>query len=508
MRRSLFLLPPLLLIPLTSCAPRLTAEQRRQDIEFLAQWAIDNSPTVPVNESYGGSPGVEALRSRYRELAEQAKDNNEFVRIIYGYFSLIGELGHGYIYPKENLSGLMWESFLTGAGGMAPFPWHQFPRAMYWSDLLEKSFIHPPFRVRWKAGQYLVADDWKTWFVTIPRGSRILHVNGMTCPEYVRHLKETTWLHSIAGDTGWIDRQLLVVPEKENFRGWDIEFALPDDSRRRMFVPAEQGRTVGRSTEYLDWKKGNCICLELTDTIGYIRIKAMVHSSRTADEKRIRGFLSQAKNGYDKLIIDVRSNGGGSTFYVYDTLIRPFLREPVSYRQITGVRKKYLAEMKPSDQDRLRKGVSTWAWETKVEPHTPPKGFDPNDWSFFEISRQIQPSNPYDFNGRLYILIDRGSGSATETYSDAVKRTGLGTLVGEPTAGALGNYFMADTIRLPASGMIVRLEADLDLNSDGSVQERVGTKPDIVLGTCELPEVTIRETLRDDPWIHVIVNDL
>jgi hypothetical protein len=64
---------------------------------------------------------------------------------------------------------------------------------------------------------------------------------------------------------------------------------------------------------------------------------------------------------------------------------------------------------------------------------------------------------------------------------------------------------MADTIRLPASGMIVRLEADLDLNPDGSVQELVGTKPDIALDSCELPEVTTRETLLEDPWIQRIL---
>lgn len=495
------------LIPLSSCAPQMTAEQRRQDIEFLADWARDCSPTIPEKELHAES-GVETLRPRYVELAEQAGDNSEFAQIVYGYFHLIGKRGHGYVYPKENLWGLMMESLATGGKGMVNIPWHQFPRAMYWSDRLEECFVHPPFRIRQKADLYLTADAWRTWFWTIPTGSQIARVNGMTCSDYLRHLKEHSWLRWIAGNTDGIERQLLVVPDGKDFHGWNIDFILPDGSSRGEFVPAKKGRPSRQSTEFLDWNTGNCVCVELSEKVGYVRVKAMVHFLRGSDEKKIRDFLKRSRGQYDKLIVDVRGNGGGSTFYAYDTLIRPFLREPVVYRQVSGVRRKFRAGMPETEEKRLRAGISTWAWETGIEQITPPAGFDPNEWIFYQIAREVKPSNRYDFDGRLFILTDHGSGSATETYADAVQRIGLGTLLGQRTAGALGNYFMADTIRLPASGMIVRLEADLDLNPDGSIQERVGTKPDMELPSCDLPEKTTKEHLLNDPWIRKVLDEL
>ena len=497
-----------LVLPLSSCAPQLTAEQRRQDIELLARWAKDYSPTVAVNERYRGLPSYEALGPQYIELAEKAGDNKEFLQVVFGYFNLIGASGHGHLYPKEILAALMVESLLKGGKGWMDISWHQYARGMYWSGLLEGSFVHPPFRVVHRQNEYVTAGQWQTQGVTIPKDSRILRVNGMTCKAYVQHLKEETWLRYVAGNVDWISKQLLVIPEAKDFRGWNVEFLLSDGSTHQAFVPSRKGLPSPRSTEFLDYDRGNCVCVELTDKVGYVRVKALVHAFRKADQKRIRRFLDKSQGRYEKLIIDVRGNGGGSTFYVYETLIQPFLREPAIYMQTTGVRKKFLADKGSTYVDRLRGGVSQWAWEMKIEETGPPDGFDPCEWVFYEITREVKPSDPYCFDGRLYVLADRGSGSATETYADAVKRTGLGTIVGQRTAGGLGGYFMADTVRLPASGMIFRLEADLDINPDGSFQELAGTKPDVELPPCDLPEKSTKEELLKDAWIRKVIEEL
>jgi len=502
----------LIVLPLavlaSSCAPQLTAEQRRLDVEYLARWARDYSPMVAVNERYRGLPSYEALRPQYIDLAEKAGDNKEFLQVVFGYFNLIGASGHGYLYPEENLKGLMVDSLLTGGKGWMDIAWHQFHRGMYWSGLLEDSFVHPPFQVMQRGDEYVTGNRWQMWGLMIPKDSRILRVNGMTCKAYVQNLTDETWLRYVAGDVDWISKQLLVIPEAKGFRGWNVEFLLPDGSIHQAFVPAGRGIPSPRTTEFLDYGKGNCICVELTDKVGYVRVKALVHAFRKADQKRIRRFLDKSQGRYEKLIIDVRGNGGGSTFYVYETLIQPFLREPAVYKQTTGIRKKFLADKGSAYVERLRGGVSTWAWETKIEETSPPEGFDANEWVFYKITRSVKPSQRYCFDGRIYILTDRGTGSSTETYADAIKRTGLGTIVGQRTAGGLGGYFMADTVRLPASGMIFRLEADLDINPDGSFQELVGTRPDVELPPCDLPEKTTKEELLKDAWVRKVIDEL
>jgi hypothetical protein len=497
-----------LVLLLSSCAPELTAEQRRGDVEYLAQWARDYSPTVAVNERFRGLPSCEVLRPQYVEVAEKAGDNKEFLQVVFGYFNLIGTSGHGHLYPKEILALLMAESLLKGGKGWMGISWYQFMRGMYWSGLLEGSFVHPPFRVLHTGDEYVMGDRWKTWGLTIPKDSRIIKVNGMTCQAYVEHLKRQTWLRYVAGNADWITDKLLVVQEGRNFKGWQVEFQLSDGSTRQAFVPAKKGLPSPRSTEFLDYSKGNCVCVELTDKVGYVRIKALVHAFREANQKKIRRFLDKSQGRYEKLIIDVRGNGGGSTFYAYETLIQPFLREPAVYKQTTGVRKKFLADKGSAYVERLRGGVSQWAWETKIEETSPPEGFDTNEWVFYEITRSVKPSQRYCFDGHLYVLTDRGTGSATETYADAIKRTGLGTIVGQRTAGGLGGYFMADTVRLPASGMIFRLEADLDINPDGSFQELAGTRPDVELPPCDLPEKTTKEELLKDACVRKVIDEL
>ena len=56
-------------------SPKLTAEDRKKDIEYLAQWAKDYSPFVKLGEKHKGLSSYEALKPKYLKLAEQAQNN-------------------------------------------------------------------------------------------------------------------------------------------------------------------------------------------------------------------------------------------------------------------------------------------------------------------------------------------------------------------------------------------------------------------------------------------------
>jgi C-terminal processing protease CtpA/Prc len=105
----------------------------------------------------------------------------------------------------------------------------------------------------------------------------------------------------------------------------------------------------------------------------------------------------------------------------------------------------------------------------------------------------------------MYILLDGGTGSAADEYVNAAQRIGLATLAGQSTAGSCGPYFNPVMVRLPASGMVFVLEADLMLNQDGSVNEIVGTRPDMELAPCLLPEKVTKEELLHDEWVRKII---
>jgi len=485
--------------------PRLTAEDRKSDIDFLARWAKNYHPCVEVTSKAWGLPDYEKLLPKYIDLAEQAETNEAFLQVVWGYYTLIGASGHGYLLSEDMLQDYMLDARSRGAKGLSDIPWGRFREAKYWAKLHKKSLAHAPFRINHEGEDFFTGEDWSSWGKRIPKGSQIVRVNGMSCSEYKDYLERETALRYVAGNADRFTEPLLVMNEGPGFRGWDVSFRLPDGSECNRFVPQRKGRRRPDKdkSRFMNWRKENCECVELSDEVGYVRIKFMIGEWEKSDGKKIRRFLEKSQGRYKKLIIDLRHNLGGSPNYAYENLIRPFLNEPLVYKLLSGIKRKILTEELFVVRCSLFHG-----WETAIDEVPPPEGFDPNQWFFHESHRKVKPSDRYAFDGDMYVLMDQRSASATEAYLDAVKRTGLATLVGQRSYGAGGDYIIAPVMRLPASGMIFRMEADLDVNPDGSFIELVGVQPDVELPSCPLPDRADKETLLKDPWIQAVIKGL
>jgi len=499
-----------------SSSPRLTAADRRRDIEFLARWAKDYHPCVELNEKYKGTPSYEALLPKYLEFAEQAQSDEEFYQVVSGYFNVIGASGHAYLVPDNFLKwcGVGTLVGLTNWGITSG----QFEKARYWTKLEYKlsTRAHPAFRVMGKDGRYFTGDDWQYDGTAVPKGSEILKVDGMTCSRYLDFVKASTLLKYDAYSKDWVDCFLMIIDEGPSFRGWQVDFVLPDGRVLGAFVPKVKGFPAPISA----WSgtveaDENCTCIELADEVGYVRIRSFLPDPLAyvfkgyirKERKKIAAFLEQAQGRYQKLIIDVRNNGGGDPVYFRDNLLEPFLDEPLTWKHTAGIKRKFLADTKPSVLRFLRKDVSVM--QVNEEEADPPQGFDGEQWVFYEITREVKPSNRYHFQGKLYVLINGGCYSATDNYADAVKRTGMGVLVGRNTGGAGGaSHLTPPMVRLPASGMVFRMEADLGINPDGSFNEIVGTSPDVELPPAKPPATFTKEDLLQDEWIQWVLADV
>jgi len=458
------------------------------------------------------------LLPRYLEFAEHAQNNEEFYQVVNGYFKVIGASGHFYPLGEEMLKWGKIGSFLGIIKlGITP---GQCDRARYWARLSGKisTRAHPPFRVEGKEGRYFTGDDWQYDGTTIPKGSEILKVNGMTCSCYLDHIKANTSLKYDAYPKGWADYFLMIIDEGPSFKGWQVDFSLPDGSALVAFVPKVKGFPASKEQKVRTVEpKANCTCLELNDDVGYIRIKACMSGWLSylfrgyikKDRNKIKTFLNRSQGKYSKLIIDIRNNGGGLPQYGYDALISPFLDEPVTYSQVVGVKTKYLTDTDKSILKFLREEVSTpKAHVIRVKETEPPEGFDPNLWTFYEVTRKIEPRNRYNFKGDLYFLINGGCYSAADDILNAVKRIGFATLVGRNTGGGAAGYVAPPIIVLPASGMAFRVETDLVINPDGSYDEISGTPPDIELPEADPPASITKEDLLEDTWIQKVIYDL
>jgi hypothetical protein len=502
-----------------STVPKLTAEDRKRDIQFMADWARDYSPFVELTEKHKGNPSYEALLPKYLEYAEQAEGNEEFYLVVRGYYDLICSVGHRYLVPESEYK---WGKVAMILGiidlDINPFTSDQ---ALYWSKLVYEKLstrAHPAFGIAYKDDKYLTDDDWEVDGVNVPEGSQITKVNGMTCSDYLDFIKENTSLKYDAFSKDWTKKYLLIIDEGEDFKGWQVDFLLPDGSTHSAFVPKKKGFPVPKKERiYTIERKENCTCIELTDEVAYIRVKSMSLSEvdlvfpslNDKDRKIIRGFLARSGGKYKKLIIDIRDNWGGLPYYGYENLLRPFLKEAVTYQETAGIRRKYLDSMKSSVLRTLRNRCSTKKeYVVNVEEIESPEGFDSDEWIFYEITRRIKPRKPYKFSGDIYVLTNGNTFSAADDYANAVKRIGFAKLVGRNTRGGHAAYIGPPAIRLPASGMIFRVETELVINPDGSINELFGTPPDIKLEPAERPKSITKKELLKDEWVKKVINEL
>lgn len=199
---------------LSSCAtvPKLTAEDRKGDIQFLARRAKDKSPFMELNEQYKGCPSAEGLLPKYLEFAEKAESNEEFFQVVSCYFNVIGASGHYYLLDEGMLKTLKLGTFL-GTIRLGDIKLHQYDEAIYWDRLRDNisTRAHPPFGIENKAGQYFTDNDWQYDGTTIPAGSKIVKVNGLTCSAYLDFIKEDTSLRYDAYPKDWTKKYLLII---------------------------------------------------------------------------------------------------------------------------------------------------------------------------------------------------------------------------------------------------------------------------------------------------------
>jgi carboxyl-terminal processing protease len=195
-----------------------------------------------------------------------------------------------------------------------------------------------------------------------------------------------------------------------------------------VFKPLDGGADVTRHIAYkrytiptVEWKM-------VQNHIGFITINAFHLDVQTRLDTAIAAAKSQ---GTDSLIIDLRYNGGG---YNFDRVSGRFISNGTVMGSFTN-----------------RGGTSTIKARSE--------------------GKQVIPALP------LVVLIDKGSASASEVFSLAVKDFGAGTLVGSKSIGAIGTvayWPLGDGTSLGVTNSVYETVKGEKLNG-------VGITPDIVV---------------------------
>lgn len=211
------------------------------------------------------------------------------------------------------------------------------------------------------------------------------------------------------------------------------------------------------------------------DKTAYVSIAQMTQTEDNNDNEVLKDwFETIEENGYQNCIIDIRGNGGGSSYYWTDNITLPNSTKPcntVNYMLVKGTEcfnywqtiGRKLMPIENLPREKLPKLL-----DEDLEGVT--------HFMEFKLPHLVQ-SDPL-FSGRFWLLVDEEVYSSSEMFAVYCKNTKFATIIGEPTGGdGVGEDPLF--FSLPNTGICFRFSAEEGLNLDGSCNEEFGTQPDI-----------------------------
>jgi len=195
---------------------------------------------------------------------------------------------------------------------------------------------------------------------------------------------------------------------------------------------------------------------------------------------------------FDHLIIDLRGNGGGWSMYFPTHIFSRLIDEPVEisdHQFFSG------GDIALSVMNALMETLANWAedWGDYFSVEIMPANdfvtqqgmtaFDANDLARLDyVIITSEYTFPADdgiiFNGRVWLLVDGGSASASAVATQMIMTSGRGTVVGTNTSGVMGPYHTY--IVLPNTGMLFRMDIGYMTDMFGNSLEEHGIAPHVL----------------------------
>jgi hypothetical protein len=239
----------------------------------------------------------------------------------------------------------------------------------------------------------------------------------------------------------------------------------------------------------------------LQSNIGYLRIVMMLAEPEFCDD------LIEAMGRFrstDGLIIDQRTNGGGSRTPL--RVLLPFFMARSDLPHVVNVAAYRLGtkNIKENFKARYLYPASSWRW-SKVERDvigrfakmfkpewTPPKDRF-SQWHYFMVSPS-KDERYYHYKKPVVILMDRGNFSACDIFLGAFKGWKNFTLMGQPSGGGSG---CRKEYRLSNSGIGVRLSRMASFRPNGRLYDGNGIQPDIFVESVPTDFIGKTDTVLD-----------
>ena len=260
-----------------------------------------------------------------------------------------------------------------------------------------------------------------------------------------------------------------------------------DKSKKKVI---ESGQ-YGASSEPAFTKK-----ILIPEKVAYLGITSMDGNRIEEDGKLIKEFYKEIKD-YEKLIIDIRNNGGGNDYYWKRNVIEPLARETISVDNYIFTRGDYSKIFYKARGIRLKNIENL---DKKLIAKMPDE-IDKFD-NYYISNISIKPKDPINFKGKIYLLVNNGVYSSSEGFASFCKTSGFATLVGETTGGD-GIGIDPLLFSLPNSGYVIRFASLLGLDGNFNINDEIKTIPDIIIDN----PVQLMHIPETDKAIQYVINN-
>jgi len=227
--------------------------------------------------------------------------------------------------------------------------------------------------------------------------------------------------------------------------------------------------------------------------IAYLRINSF-RSSAEYDDLIIAPFFEEISD-FDHLIIDIRGNSGGFVFNFIRNILGRLINEPVvsySHQFFSGgeiavaAMNAYVVTTQYIFDGVQNNAVNQW-YTINVLPvrefiyEQGMTAFNQDDLEYLEyvvVERDwFFPTDDIYFGGKVWLLIDEYTASASSQATLLLMEQGLATVVGENTSGIMS----ANSIYLilPNTGLLFRVDLGYRTDAQGNSLEVYGIAPDI-----------------------------
>jgi hypothetical protein len=208
-------------------------------------------------------------------------------------------------------------------------------------------------------------------------------------------------------------------------------------------------------------------------SFGFIQNKEITKSF----EKELEAYFASLKEkGVANLIIDLRENGGGSS-YPADAILQKIAKKP--YQQTGG------STMRVSRQFGEFLDGLPWAFRMIAKKglmkdyHKYPIGTNIKEESKPSLPKKVKNS----FSGQVYVLIGPNTHSAAMMMANAVEDFNLGILVGESTKSIPRELSNALPLKTPNAKIAFVVPASLFTRANGDENNFEPVKPDVIIKT-------------------------